>query len=88
MFITDLNLQDWEIKRIITGYRKLLKLSEAIADYESAPFTDLIWHIESLLPAFANEHKSGEIGEGYRALQQKVMSDISIDELMEILLCR
>jgi hypothetical protein len=41
-----------------------------------------------LLPAFANEHKSGEIGEGYRALQQKVMSDISIDELMEILLCR
>lgn len=88
MFITDLNLQDWEIKRIITDYRKLLKLSEALTDIDSAPFSDLIWYIESLFPAFANEHKSGEIGEGYLALQQRVMSDISIDELMEILLCR
>ena len=87
--ITDMNVPDYEINRIIADYRKLLKLSAAIEDFSAAPFADLITFIEDLLPAFRSEHKDGEIGEGYYALQETVRSDdIDLDELVKLLLCQ
>ena len=86
--ITEMGLQDWEIKGIIVDYRKLVKLEEALSCTTDAPFLSLISFMEKMLPVFKNDLISGELGENYDSIRKLVVSDMGDEELINILLCR
>lgn len=86
--ITEMGLQDWEIKDIITDYRKLVKLDEALSCTTDAPFINLISFMEKLFPAFQNDLISGDLGDDYDSIRELVVSDMDDEELVNILLCK
>ena len=86
--ITEIGLQDWEIKDIIADYRKLVKLDEALSCTTDAPFINLISFMETLFPAFQNDLISGDLGDDYYSIKELVVSDMDDEELMKILLCQ
>ena len=86
--ITEMGLQDWEIKDIIADYRKLVKLDEALSCTTDAPFINLISFMETLFPAFQNDLISGDLGDDYYSIKELVVSDMDDEELMKILLCQ
>lgn len=86
--ITDMGLQDWQIRDVIADYRKLVKLDEALSCTTDAPFINLISFMETLLPAFQNDLISGDLGDNYYSIRKLVVSDMDDEELMDILLCK
>ena len=75
--ITEMGMPDWRISKIISEYRSLLKMTNALAR-ETQPLFDLTAFIEDLLPAFAAMQQDGEISDGYEKLTELVLSDIAI----------
>lgn len=86
--ITEMGLQDWEIKDIIADYRKVVKLDEALSCTTDEPFINLISFMETLFPAFQKDLISGDLGDDYNSIKELVVSDMDDEELMKILLCQ
>lgn len=85
--ITEMNLSEWTIKGIISDYRKLLKVDEALSGSGNSTFINLLSFIEDMLPAYVKEKKEGEICEGYYTIREMVLSDMDEDALINVLLC-
>ncbi len=86
--ITEMGLEDCEIQDIITDYRKLVKLDEALSCTTDAPFINLISFMEKLFPAFQNDLMNGDLGDKYDNMRKLVVSGMDDEGLMNILLCK
>lgn len=73
MLITEMGLPDYYVNKIISDYRKLVKLSEAIP--EGDPFRSLLNFMEDIIPAFKNTLVDGEIIDEYYWLRELAMSN-------------
>ena len=84
MLITEMGLPDYYVNSIISDYRKLVKLSEAIPDGD--PFRSLLHFLEDIIPAFKNTLVDGNVVDEYYRLRELAMSSEDDDKVIAILL--
>ena len=84
MMITEMGLPDYYVNSIISDYRKLFKLSEAIP--EGDPFRSLPHFLGVIIPAFRNTLVDGNVVDEYYRLRELAMSSVDGDKVIEILL--
>ncbi len=84
--ITEMGLPEREISRIISGYRKLIKVAHQLTGETESPWWSVTAFIEELLPAFAETMQGGNTTERYHELLAMVLSDMEESELEKVLL--
>jgi len=84
--ITEMGLQDYQIRQIIKGYRIMAKIDEITCGEINGPILPLVSFIENMLPAFARTFVDGAYTAEHEELREIVLSEKSDDEVIPILL--